>query len=815
MSSSSSVSRSGRYEAIDRLSRPPVKGWPDGAVHHGSRILLVLAVAAAVTLFFPPATGLQVSRYEVGMVADEDIIASVPFGVPKSVEELGIERAAAASAVPPTFRLHPEGSAAMEAALSSFFDQVEAATREPNPGDALDEILTELGISTSPEQRSLLQDAGVRGTLESAALQAVRELLPQGVMTETPGVDPTSSGRILVVSPGGGERYIVQDSVLTSSRFYDAASGFLPANTGSQVDELLRLALIRFMDETLQFDAAATGTSRMAARRAVPMVKANVLQGEAIVRANQQLGEAEVERLRAYEEALRTGGLLESGPRFAGVAGSVVLNILLIALFGTFLLFFREDVYKNFRWLVLLGVLILAFTGVGGLVARNGLPPELLPIAFVSLTTAVLWDGRLALALAVTLAALVGAQGPFQTVNAWLPVFVAGSAAALSVRAVRRRAQTWIFIAVIVLAYSVVFLTLGLISGRGIELVGTSLAWASGNAVVSAILAMGFLPVFEWFTRITTDQTLLEWADPNRPLLRRLSMEAPGTYAHAINMANLAEAAANGIGANGLLCRVGVYYHDVGKILKPQYFVENQPAGRNPHDRLKPATSAAIVREHVTEGIRLAQEAKLPDVLVDFIPEHHGTQEISFFYRKAVDEAGGEGALRDEDFRYPGPKPRSKETAIVMLADAVESAARALQDPTPERVRGLIDGLVDDRIRRGQLDEAPLTLGEIGVIKAQFQTVLAGLYHHRIDYPTTRHLTEASGEAPPEPPAGGSAAAEVASTAGTVPAPGSFGKVIGPPAARSTPPSSQGEFELELPAGPAGPPRGQGGAMGS
>ena len=808
MSSSSSVSRSGRYEALDRLSRPPVKPWPDGAVHHGSRVALVLAVAAAVTLFFPPATGVQVSRYEVGMVAEEDIIASVPFGVPKSVEELGVERAAAASAVPPTFRLYPEGTAAMEASLSSFFDQIEAATRSPNPDDALEEILTDLGISTSTEQRTLLQDAGVRATLESAALQAVRDLLPRGVMTETPGVDPTSTGRILVVSTGGGERYIVQDSVYTSSRFYDAAASFLPANTGSQVDELLRLALIRFMDETLQFDAAATGTSRMAARRAVPMEKANVLQGEAIVRANQQLGDSEVERLRAYEEALRTGGRLEAGLRLAGLAGSIVLNLLLLALFGTFLLFFREDVYKNFRWLALLAVLILAFTGAGGLIARNGLPPELLPIAFVSLTIAVLWDGRLALALAVTLAALVGAQGPFQTAHAWLPVFVAGSAAALSVRAVRRRAQTWIFIAVIVLSYTVVYLTLGAMSGRGMDLMGTSLAWASGNAVVSAILAMGFLPVFEWFTRITTDQTLLEWADPNRPLLRRLSMEAPGTYAHSINMANLAEAAANAVGANGLLCRVGVYYHDVGKVLKPQYFVENQPSGRNPHDRLKPATSAAIVKEHVTEGMRLAQEAKLPDVLVDFIPEHHGTQEISFFYRKAMDEAGGEGDLRDDDFRYPGPKPRSKETAIVMLADAVESAARALQDPTPERVRGLIDGLVDDRIRRGQLDEAPLTLGEVGLIKTQFQKVLAGLYHHRIDYPTTRHLTEANGGASVERASAEEAVREV----GT---PDIERTTLTVDPVRLATPSSQVEFELELPTGPAGPSRGRGGKVGS
>ncbi|MEX0935385.1 MAG: HDIG domain-containing metalloprotein, partial [Gemmatimonadota bacterium] len=284
-----------------------------------------------------------------------------------------------------------------------------------------------------------------------------------------------------------------------------------------------------------------------------------------------------------------------------------------------------------------------------------------------------------------------------------------------------------------------------------VERIGGSLAWAGGNAVVSAILAMGFLPVFEWFTRITTDQTLLEWADPNRPLLKRLSMEAPGTYAHSINVANLAEAAANAIGANGLLCRVGVYYHDVGKMVKPQYFIENQPTGRNPHDKLKASTSASIVREHVTEGIRLAEEAKLPDVLVDFIPEHHGTQDISFFFERAREETE-EGEEPDPAaFRYPGPRPQTRETAIVMLADSVESATRTLQDPTPDRIKGLIDSIVDGKIRQHQLDEAPLTLRDLGVIKTQFQKVLGGSHHHRIDYPATRHLTEAGGPPAPDP----------------------------------------------------------------
>ena len=183
--------------------------------------------------------------------------------------------------------------------------------------------------------------------------------------------------------------------------------------------------------------------------------------------------------------------------------------------------------------------------------------------------------------------------------------------------------------------------------------------------------------------------------------------------------------------------------------MKPQYFIENQPSDRNPHDKLKPATSAAIVREHVAEGIRLAEEARLPDVLIDFIPGHHGTQEISYFYEKAKQELEEEDEELDpEAFSYPGPRPRSKETAIVMLADSVESATKTMKDPTPERVRDLIDSIVESKIQQGQLDEAPVTLQEIGIMKLQFHKVLGGVYHHRIDYPATRHLTdsEASSE---------------------------------------------------------------------
>ncbi|TVP50186.1 MAG: HDIG domain-containing protein [Gemmatimonadales bacterium] len=749
----------GRDEgALALLSTPPARRWPDGAIHHGARLAILLGLALIVTLLFPPAPGVQVARFDVGTAAPEDVIASIPFDVPKNRDELERERDGAAASVPPTFVSDPEAVERMETALQTFFERVESAAEEEEPGIALSRVLEARGMPATPTRVSRLQDDDSREAIARAALGAVRELLPAGVLDDAERIQ-ASVGRILVVDPDGTERYVLRDSVRTSREFFEAALERPIPQSETDVDDLVRLTLIHFFAPSLRFDPVATQQDRDAARRAVPTSRVSVLQGEAIVRAHQVVGDAEVERLRAYEEALRgQGGLEDFGPRVLPSIGAFGLNLLLLGIFGAYLFFFRPRIYRNLRWVLLQAAMALAFMGAASIVARQGLPVELLPIAFVALGAAVLWDGRLALVLAISLAAVIGAQIPFQSAGAWLPVFVGGSAAALSVRAVRRRSQTWIFIAIIAAAYVGVIVALGLMTGREPGRIVLSLGWATGNTVVSAILAMGFLPVFEWFTRITTDQTLLEWADPNRPLLKRLSMEAPGTYAHTINVVNLSEAAANAIGANGLLCRVGVYYHDIGKMIKPQYFIENQPSGRNPHDKLKPATSAAIVREHVTEGIRLAREANLPDVLVDFIPEHHGTQDIAFFLDRAQRELAEGETLDPETFRYPGPRPRSAETAIVMLADSVESATRTVQDPTPARIAELIDNIVEGKIRAGQLDEAPLTLRDIGIIKGAFLKVLSSLYHQRVDYPQTRHITGARGDGPAGPEEPGRAA---------------------------------------------------------
>ena len=234
---------------------------------------------------------------------------------------------------------------------------------------------------------------------------------------------------------------------------------------------------------------------------------------------------------------------------------------------------------------------------------------------------------------------------------------------------------------------------------------------------------------------VTTDIALLELSDTNRDILKNLSMKAPGTFNHSLQVANLAEAAADAVGANALRARVGALYHDIGKTLKPEYFIENQRPGENPHDNIKPSMSALVIAAHVKEGVILGKEQNLPKVVVDFIASHHGTGLIEYFYRKAQEDAEDPATVDESDYRYPGPRPRSNEQAIVMLADSVEAASRSLDKPTPKRLESLIDGIVAARIADGQLDESSLTFADVSRIKDAFHALLCGIYHFRVRYP--------------------------------------------------------------------------------
>jgi putative nucleotidyltransferase with HDIG domain len=280
-------------------------------------------------------------------------------------------------------------------------------------------------------------------------------------------------------------------------------------------------------------------------------------------------------------------------------------------------------------------------------------------------------------------------------------------------------------------------------------MIGLQSALALGSGIVTAMLVGGALPLLEHLFQITTDVSWLELSDLNHPLLRRMTIEAPGTYHHSLVVANLAEAAAEKIGANATMCRVCAYFHDVGKLVKPEYFTENMSFERNPHDDLAPSMSALIIIAHVKEGVDLALNNKLNQQIIDIIQQHHGTSLVYYFYQRARQQqedarAGGKimnireediPEVEEESFRYPGPKPQTKESAIVSLADIVESASRSLEKPTPQKIEQLVNELIEERIADGQLDECDLTLGELRVIAARFRFTLMTMLHTRIAYP--------------------------------------------------------------------------------
>ena len=287
-------------------------------------------------------------------------------------------------------------------------------------------------------------------------------------------------------------------------------------------------------------------------------------------------------------------------------------------------------------------------------------------------------------------------------------------------------------------AVAVVILSSGILLYNNIKQILLDVILAVFGAFISGILAMGLLPFLESSFSLVTNMKLLELSNPNNPLLKRLLMEAPGTYHHSVLVAILAEVAAEEVGANPMLVRVGAYYHDVGKIKRPFFFGENQLGGTNPHDKISPTLSTTIIISHVKDGLELAKEYDIPKVVSDMIVQHHGTTLVKYFYYTLKNSSENPDEIREEDFRYPGPKPQSKEAAIIMMADSVEAAVRSIQEPTLEKIEDMVNNIVKDKMNSNQLNECDLTFRELEVIKACFLRVLKGIYHHRIEYPTEK-----------------------------------------------------------------------------
>jgi len=701
---------------------------------HGVRIAMALGLAIFTYLLFPASPAVDFPVYEVGSVASDNVIAPFAFSVPKTEQELTKERDAAAATVEPVLDYVPAALDSTRRQLGALTEAIGAAVASSDSRGmvvAIQQAALSQGVTlTAPEAAYLMSDRR-RTTMLEAVRRVFDKWLPAGIASR--GSLDNVRGDVILKN-GKEERRLSSDSIQTFSMLMSRARLVHPDPASVVGDAVYFRLLGALFHPTVVPDLAATELRRDDIRKSVPTAKYEVRVGEKIIGANEVVGREEHEKLRALHDAVDQRRATERAAR--RVIGAIMFNALIISLLGLTILIFRPAVYRNLRWLwMFAGVTVIVLLGATIVGHARPVHPELIPLTIAAVVLSALFDQRISMISVMVIATLVGGQSVFRGTNALFINLVGGAVAAFSVRVVTRRNQTYLWILAVAAAYLTTAIAIGLTLDLPGHDIWTSAGFGALNAVVSVLLALLLLPMAESFTGIETDLTLLEWSDLNRPLMQRLSLEAPGTYAHTIAIANLAEAGARAIGANALLARVGAYYHDIGKIAKPQYFVENQAKGRNPHDKLKPGTSAQIIRNHVREGLEMAEEHKLPRALRSFITEHHGTGSIAYFLEKARERDST--APDPGEFSYPGPLPQTAETAIVMLADGVEAATRVLAEPTRDKIRDVVEHIVRQRIDQGQLRDAPLTLKQIDIIKDEFTRVLTGMYHNRIDYPTS------------------------------------------------------------------------------
>jgi len=481
---------------------------------------------------------------------------------------------------------------------------------------------------------------------------------------------------------------------------------------------------------------------------------------------------------------LRLGGMLcvllttlllaSAAPPDAGplaLVGLFLVSAFVVAALAFYMLRLQPRQWQTPKHLTLLATVVLATLLVvrGAAVLTGALATHFprvprtsfeyaLPVAVGAVLLAVLFNARVAfagsLAISLLCALMVG-----MTLNFFLFAMVGGLVGVFGIPRVQDRstffkAGCWVSLAN---AYSLV--AFAFLEGNFLEVPAEVLAGLA-NGVLTAVIASALLPALERLFETATDLRLLELSNMTNPLLRQLIMTAPGTYHHSIMVGTLSEAAAEAIGANSVLCRVGALYHDVGKIKKPAYFIENQPEALARHNELSPRMSSLIITSHVKEGIVMALEHRLPPAIVDLIPQHHGTRLVKYFFEKAKEAHDPDmGEVDEGDYRYPGPKPQTREAAVLMLADAVEAAARTLNDPTPARIQGVVQRIINTIFIEGQLDECDLTLKDLHLIAKAFIRILTGMYHHRVDYPGVQLQDFAkrravNGDPGPKPPAG-------------------------------------------------------------
>jgi hypothetical protein len=662
-------------------------------------LILSVALTAILGVDIVPAGALDV---RAGELAPRDIAA------PRAIEfdsllETNEARAAARAAVEPQYDFTTENAIAIAGEQFTAFGARVARIDTTFAADLTPSERVSLLETADPELSTAARETLMR--LDAARWEAVR----------------AEAARVLDATL----RTELRDTEVAETK------GRLSSRMAGGLDESERMLAAELIGSLLvpnsSFSPELTAQERDRAVEAVVGIRVQVLQGEVIVRQGTRLDASQIEKIEAL-------GLGEEAPDLATFAGWLLLAVLIVVLLLSWIWRFRPRLWHRDNVLILVALLIVGATLALKVTAGRPTLPFFLPTAAIAMLLAVLLDASIA-TIVMALIALIGGAANGASLEFATYTFLGGMAGILGVRR-GDRLQVFLQAAVAVFVVNVLVVTIFSLLGardlRGIlELTFASLASAAG----SGIAAVGSFAVLGSVFGILTVFQLLELANPSQPLLRRLLVETPGTYHHSLMVGNLAERAAEAIGADPLVTRVAAYYHDVGKLANPLAFIENQAGGENIHDQLDPEVSAGILKQHVVDGIDLAYKARLPKALIAYIPQHHGTAIMGFFHARAADVAGPGVAVDERRFRHSGPKPQSREAALIMLADGVEASVRSLTARDEPAIRAMVSRIIDERTGDGQFDECDLTLRDLDRIREAFVGQLLGMYHTRIAYP--------------------------------------------------------------------------------
>src|SRR6056297_2172040 len=671
-----------------------------------SLVIFFIVIALILTFnFFPNQIDL-----EVGQVAKSDIVAprTVTFIDQEKTEQL---RELAVESASKVYEEDKSVNRRILNEIDNLFNTVINTKTELNndqTGQINNQFLTEvknnndLKINTSDLNLLLKTDVNKLESLRSSANDIMQEVLQ--------------------------ERIFPENIIEVRNRINQLA---LETNFDREYRLVLINILTKHVEPNMILNLDATEQRQQEALREVEPVKRTVLKGENIIRKGDIVSQDDMRVLEAL-------GLRKPGINYINLLGVLLTLSVLVLLLGFYTKFYATQVWENINQLILVETLIILVVLLAKIISifQPAYMVYLVPTAIVSILITVLVDTRIALVITAFTSFLIALVFGSLYIAA-AAAFVGGIVGIISVSDVNQRSDLIRagFNVSLILVVFITGLTLMNFSNNWIELIW-SIVMGVLNGIFVAILANGLLPYLESIFNLTSSVKLLELSNPSHPLLKRLLVEAPGTYHHSIIVGNLAENAADKIGADSLLTRVGAYFHDIGKLKRPYFFSDNQFGGENPHDKISPNLSSLIIKSHVKDGLEMAEKHNLPRAVKDIIEQHQGTGLISFFYEEAVKESK-HGNINESDFRYDGPKPQSKEAALIMLADTVEAAVRSknFNKNNHNRIEIFVKELIKEKLNDGQLEESSLTLKELDLIADSFVQILTGIYHQRVEYP--------------------------------------------------------------------------------